>query len=120
VINKQIRGEFTFYYTNRVLGVNELIKKTYKELFQTQDLPTLPMIPSKKLYPGIYTLLLEVDYTGAKMKEETRDFLREIRQTNRSLFLEKMKFDTRRFLRKMKKFKHKPKYLKRYLKDSKE
>jgi hypothetical protein len=81
VYNKQIKGKFTSYYTKRVLVVYELIKKTYEELFQTQDLPTQPIQPSTELHPEIYTSLL--GRYKRDMKPDTDILRREIRRTER-------------------------------------
>jgi hypothetical protein len=110
VNHKQIKGKFTSYYDKRVLGVYELIKKTYEELFQTQDLPTRPIQPSKEFHPEIYRFLREVDDLRRKMKRDTRHFLRDIRQIERSFLWNQRKFNILRFLRKMRQFKRKLKY----------
>jgi hypothetical protein len=106
VIHKQIKGKFTSYYRNRVSGVYKMLKKTYEELFQTQDLPTRLMQSSKEFHPEIYTFLLE----GRYVMKDTRDFLREMRQIKLSFLWYQRKQDIHHFLRKMRQFKRKLKY----------
>jgi hypothetical protein len=62
VKHKHIKGKFTRYYSDRVLGVYERIEKIYEELFPGQVLPRQQLTELSEGYEAYYTTSLDLHY----------------------------------------------------------